>query len=127
MSKILVVDDEPKIRFIVRKMLEKEGHKVAEAKDGAECLEMVKAERPDLILLDVMMPGMDGWDVCRRIKTDEATKTITVAMLTVKSKDEDKVKSFDEALADWHVVKPFTGKTLSRTVQWLLERPFTRG
>lgn len=122
----MVVDDEPNIRFIVRKMLEKEGHEVVEAGDGKAALEMGRKEKPDLVLLDVMMPGLDGWETCRQLKGSEETKDITVAMLTVKSRDEDKIKSLDEAVADWHISKPFTVETLTRTVRWLLDSPIKR-
>jgi len=122
----LVVDDEPNIRFIVRKMLEKEGHEVVEAGDGKAGLEMSRKARPDLVLLDVMMPGLDGWETCRQLKGSEETRDITVAMLTVKSRDEDKIKSLDEAVADWHISKPFTVETLTRTVRWLLDSPIKR-
>lgn len=119
----MVVDDEPDIRYLVRKMLEREGYEIIEAKDGGECLEKLKKERPDLILLDVMMPGMFGWEVSRKIKENEATRSIPVAMLTVRSSEEDKVKSLEESLADWHISKPVDSKKLIETVKWLLEAP----
>ncbi len=121
--KIMVVDDEPDIRYLLREMLEKEGYEVVEAGDGRECLEKLKKERPDLILLDVMLPGMLGWEVSRRIKEEEATRSIPVAMLTVRTAEEDKVKSLEESLADWHISKPMDRKKLIETVKWLLETP----
>lgn len=123
MSKIMVVDDEEKIRYIVRKMLESAGHEVLEAESGKECLEIIKSEKPDLILLDVMMPEMDGWEVAKEIKEDSANKEIIISMLTVKSEDEDKIKSLDEAYADWHIAKPIRREKLLQTVNWLLKRP----
>lgn len=126
MTKIMIVDDEEKVRYAVRKILEKSGHEVLEASGGKECLKKLKKEKPDLILLDVIMPDMDGWEVCKKIKEDEKTKDITVTMLTVKSGNEDKIKSFDDALADWHINKPFKAEALIRTVKWLLERPLKR-
>ncbi len=119
----MIVDDEPDIRYLLRKMLEKEGYEVTEARDGRECLEKLKKERPDLILLDIMMPGMFGWEVSRRIKEDEATKSIPVAMLTVRTSEEDKVKSLEESLADWHISKPMDREKLMETIKWLLETP----
>ncbi|MBI5253434.1 MAG: response regulator [Euryarchaeota archaeon] len=119
----MVVDDEPDIRYLLRKMLEKEGYEVTEARDGRECLEKLKKERPDLILLDIMMPGMFGWEVSKRIKEDEATKSIPVAMLTVRTSEEDKVKSLEESLADWHISKPMDREKLMETIKWLLETP----
>ncbi len=123
MGKILVVDDEEKIRYIVRRMLEADGHEVLEAEDGRECLAIIKAEKPDLILMDVMMPEMDGWEVAREIKRDSATKDIIISMLTVISKDEDKIKSLDVAYADWHIAKPIKREKLLQTVNWLLKKP----
>ncbi len=126
MAKIMVVDDEADMRFMVRKILENEGHEVIEAEAGKIALEKLKEVKPDLILLDVMMPGLDGWDVCKQIREDKETENITVAMLTVKSTDEDKVTSFDDGLADWHISKPFKKKRFVKTVKWLLESPLER-
>ncbi len=122
MTLIMVVDDEPEICDIVRNELLKEGYAVDVANSGDECLEKIKKNKPELILLDVMMPEMDGWEVCRRIKEDDRTKDILVSMLTVKYSDEHKLKSLDEALADWHITKPIERDKLKNTVKWLLER-----
>ncbi|MDI6655200.1 MAG: response regulator [Candidatus Hydrothermarchaeota archaeon] len=122
-KRIMVVDDEPDIRYLLRKMLEKEGYEVIEARDGRDCLERLKKERPDLILLDIMMPGMLGWEVSKKIKEDEKFKSIPVAMLTVRTAEEDKVKSLEESLADWHISKPIDREKLIETVKWLLETP----
>lgn len=127
MRKILVVDDEADMRFMVRKILESEGFEVQEAEDGKAALEKLKNFIPDLILLDVMMPGLDGWEVCKRIRDNEETKSVIVTMLTVKSSDEDKVISFDDALADWHISKPFKKKRFIQTINWLLESPLQKG
>ena len=121
MSKVMVVDDEEAIRYIVRKMLESDGHEVLEAEGGKECLEIIKNEKPDLVLMDVMMPEMDGWEVAKEIKKDSANKDIIISMLTIKSEDEDKIKSLDEAYA-WHITKPIKKDTLLQSVDWLLKR-----
>ncbi len=126
MAKIMVVDDEADMRFMVRKILENEGHEVIEAEAGKIALEKLKEVKPDLILLDVMMPGLDGWEVCKQIRENKETENITVTMLTVKSTDEDKVTSFDDGLADWHISKPFKKKRFAKTVKWLLESPLGR-
>ncbi len=127
MAKIMVVDDEPEMVFLIKKILEDGGHEVETANSGQEALDKLKAGvKPDLILLDVMMPGINGWEVSRRIKENEETKDIIVAMLTIKSEDEDKVTSLDEGLADWHISKPFRNEELLRTVNWLLKRPIKR-
>jgi two-component system alkaline phosphatase synthesis response regulator PhoP len=126
MTKILVVDDEPDIVYLVKKILQNEGYEVIEATSGAECIDKVKREKPDLVLLDVMMPGLDGWETCKRIKEDDETKDTLVAMLTVKSEDTDKIQSFDYAIADWHIAKPIDRARLTRTVKWLLTSPLKR-
>ncbi len=123
MSKIMIVDDEEKIRYIVKKMLEDKGHEVMEAESGKECLEIIKDKKPDLILMDVMMPEMDGWEAAREIKKDKANEEIIISMLTIKSKDEDKIKSLDDASADWHISKPVRRDKLVQTVNWLLTNP----
>jgi CheY-like chemotaxis protein len=104
-------------------MLEGEGYKVLEAEGGKECLEVLKSEKPDLILMDVMMPEMDGWEAAHEIKRDASNKGIIISMLTVKSEDEDKIKSLDEASADWHIAKPIKRDKLIQTVGWLLTKP----
>jgi CheY-like chemotaxis protein len=127
MAKIMVVDDEPEMVSLIKKILEDGGHEVEPAYSGQEALEKLESGiKPDLILLDVMMPGLNGWEVSRRIKEREETKDIIVAMLTIKSEDEDKVTSLDEGLADWHISKPFKNEELLRTVNWLLKRPIKR-
>ncbi len=126
MIKIMVVDDEPDIIYLVSKILKGEGYEVVSARSGDEALKILKKEKPTLILLDVMMPGLDGWETCKRIKDDPALKNITVAMLTVKSEDEDKVQSFDYAIADWHIAKPIEKEKFVRTVKWLLTSPLQR-
>ena len=124
--KILVVDDEEDLRELVIEVLKDRGLEVYEASRGEEALEKVKKIRPDLILLDVMMPDIDGWEVCRRIKSDPETSRIIVSMLTVKGHDRDKVRSLDYAIADWHISKPVSIDELAKTVLWLLEKPIRR-
>jgi CheY-like chemotaxis protein len=123
MKKILVIDDEPDIVFLIKLILEKEGYKVIEANSGREGLEVAKKEKPDLILLDIMMPDMLGWEVSKKIKADKELRKIPVAMLTVKSAAEDKLRSLEEAGADWHIAKPIDREKLLGTVAWLLEAP----
>ncbi len=120
-ARIMIVDDEESIRFIVRRMLRASGYEVVEASSGEEALEKLKTENVDLVLMDVMMPGMDGWEATRRIKSDERTKRIPVAMLTVRGEDEDKTSSFREAMADAHINKPIIREKMMGTVEWILE------
>ncbi len=122
LKKIMIVDDDAQLRKVLKAILEHEGFKVSEAETGLKCLEKLKAgEKPDLLLPDVMMPEIDGWETCRRIKTDEKLKKITVAMLTVKSQDKDKLKSLGDAAADWHIAKPIEKKEFLKTVKWILK------
>ncbi len=119
-SRILVVDDEPGIRFIIHKMLEGAGYEVLEADSGEEGLKILGKEKVDLVLMDIMMPGIDGWSATKKIKENPATKNIPVAILSVRGEEEDKVKSFQTASADAHIDKPIImDKTLS-TIEWLL-------
>ncbi len=120
-KKIMVVDDEPDIVYVVRKMLEKGGYEVVEANSGEEALEKLKKEKPDLVLLDIMMPGIDGWETCRRIKKRKESKHVLVAMLTVMGNKADKEKSFQFSGADAHITKPIIKEKVLGTVAWLLK------
>jgi two-component system, OmpR family, KDP operon response regulator KdpE len=108
---ILVVDDEPQIRCVLQTSLSSSGYYVILAKDGQEALEMVMRERPDLILLDVNMPGMSGLEACSKIRL---SFTGPIIMVTVRNSDQDKILALDSG-ADDYVVKPFTmGELLAR-------------
>ncbi len=126
MTKILVVDDEPDIIYLVTKILGGEGYTVVGATSGEEAIPKIKKEKPDLVLLDVMMPNLDGWETCKRIRADKEIKNTLIAMLTVKSEDADKIQSFDYAIADWHIAKPIDKPKFMRTVKWLLTNPMKR-
>jgi two-component system alkaline phosphatase synthesis response regulator PhoP len=121
MAKILVVDDEPDIVYVVREMLRRRGYKVVGANSGEEALRKVRTEKPDLILLDIMMPGIDGWETCKRIKEGKDTKDILVAMLTVMDSEMNKEKSFQFSGADAHITKPLIEDKILSTVEWLLK------
>ncbi|MFV2040746.1 MAG: response regulator [Candidatus Hydrothermarchaeales archaeon] len=124
MSKlVLVVDDEEDFLYQIKRMLERAGLNVATATSGMEALSMLKDISPDLILLDVMMPKMTGWDLAKTIKEMEGFKDATIAMLTVKSELEDKVISLEDSGAAWHITKPIEMKKFVNTVKWLLESP----
>lgn len=118
----MVVDDEEKIRYVIRKILEGEGYEVIEAEGGSQCLEILENEKPDLILMDVMMPKMNGWTTVEKIKSDEANKDIKICMLTVKSTGRDRDKSLIEVGADWHISKPVKSEDLLEAVRWLLTK-----
>jgi DNA-binding response OmpR family regulator len=118
MSKVLVVDDDPHIRELLRHVLEVALFEVDEAEDGAAALSRLRRSRPDLVVLDVMMPGLDGWTVCGEIKR---SSRIPVIMLTAKGESAQKVKGF-ELGADDYVVKPFDAPELVARVKALLRR-----
>jgi signal transduction histidine kinase len=123
-EKILVVDDNRDNVELLAKRLNSMGFLVVEAYDGEEALAKVAAEEPDLVILDVMMPKMDGFEVCRRLKTDERTRFIPVILLTAKREVPDKVKGLDTG-ADDYVTKPFDPKELLARVKSLLQRRST--
>jgi two-component system, sensor histidine kinase and response regulator len=117
--KILIVDDAVDTVDLLRKRFHAEGYDTAEAFNGEEALTKVAEYGPDLVVLDVMMPIMDGYEVCRRLKADEKTKYIPVLMLTAKGEVEHKVKGLDIG-ADDYMAKPFDYKELSARVRSLL-------
>ncbi len=119
-KKILVVDDEPDFVVLIKMILEKEGYWIEEAYSGKECLARIKKETPDLVILDIMMPGISGWEVCRQIKNDKETFTIPVVMLSIRNTIEDREKSLFEFFADRHLDKPIGRKTLVSTVKNLM-------
>jgi two-component system sensor histidine kinase/response regulator len=118
-EKILIVDDTVDTVELLKKRLRSEGYDTAEAYDGEEALKQVTEYNPDLIVLDVMMPKIDGYEVCQRLKTDETTRYIPILMLTAKSDVESKVKGLDIG-ADDYLPKPFDYKELSARVRSLL-------
>jgi CheY-like chemotaxis protein len=126
MSKIMIVDDEPDVAYILKTVLVKEGYKVIEASNGKECLEKVKEEKPKLILLDIMMPDINGWEVCKEIKENPSTSYIPVSMLSIKGDDEDKKKSFEYAHADEHLTKPINFEEVISTVETLLNKAHSK-
>jgi len=119
MAKILIIDDEPEIITLTRMMLQKAGYDVIEAESGKEGLEILKKEKIDLVLLDVVMPGMNGWEVCRKIKADENLRQIPVVMFTVYNSREDIIRS-RECGADTYLSKPFDREELLDVVRRLL-------
>ena len=118
---ILLVDDDPDIREFVTFNLAKEGYNVVTAKDGAEGVEAVKKHRPDLVLLDVMMPGMDGIEACEAIRTNPDIASTLIAFLSARGEDYSQVSGFD-AGADDYITKPIRPKVLVSRVKALLRR-----
>jgi DNA-binding response OmpR family regulator len=114
--KTLVIDDEAPIRLLCRVNLEAEGVEVLEAGDGATGLELARREKPDAILLDVMMPGLDGWNVAERLLADEETKAIPIIFLTARADLRDRVRGMDAGGLDY-VTKPFNPVELASLVR----------
>ncbi len=121
MNKILVVDDDSAINELIKVNLELHGYKVYQAFDGTEGFASAKQYLPDLIILDVMMPEVDGYTVAQRIRQNENTKEIPIIMLTALSQLQDKVKGFDIGIDDY-LVKPFETDELYVRVRALLKR-----
>jgi DNA-binding response OmpR family regulator len=115
---VLVVDDDPRIRELVRLYLARDGHRTLEAADGPAALELARSRRCDLVLLDVMLPGLDGLEVCRQLR-DESD--MPIVLLTARSGDADKVVGLDIG-ADDYVVKPFSPRELMARVRAQLRR-----
>ena len=120
-KKILVVDDEPDIVKVVQLRLKASGYDVITANDGEEGLKKVKEERPDLVVLDVMMPKLDGYKVCRLLKFDSRYRAIPILMLTARSQPED-IKLAGECGADGYHTKPLEPKAFLDKIKELLER-----
>jgi two-component system alkaline phosphatase synthesis response regulator PhoP len=120
-SKILIVDDEIDTLLPLKMSLEVEDYLVLGASNGFEALELAKTNIPDLILLDVMMPGLDGYEVCARLKKDPVTRKIPVIMLTAKDAVREKVKGLDIG-ADDYVTKPFNLNELKARIKSVLRR-----
>jgi DNA-binding response OmpR family regulator len=129
MKTVLAVDDENDLLELIQYNLEKAGYLVLKARDGPQGLDIAREHRPDLILLDLMLPRMDGWDVCKKLKADAKTSRIPIVMLTAKNEESDKVQGLDLG-ADDYVTKPFSPRELVARVKAVLRRhetPATTG
>jgi CheY-like chemotaxis protein len=113
-KKILIVDDDPDFLFILNHVLMKEGYEVISAQSGTECLEKVEKEKPDMVFLDIMMPDVDGWEVCKRIKA--VSPNLPVSMCSVLRDPEYIEKSIRFAGADEHLTKPLSFNKVLDTV-----------
>ena len=121
MALILVVDDEPHIIKMVEFKLRNQGYETISAVDGNQALEMALTRKPDLILLDVMMPGLDGFQVLSKLKAQEETKELPVIMLTAKGQERDVVTGFGKG-ADDYIIKPFSFPELIARVNRALSK-----
>jgi two-component system phosphate regulon response regulator PhoB len=118
---ILIVDDEEDIRELVALNLDREGYKVLTCETGEQALALARSKTPDLVVLDLMLPGIDGLEVCKRVKADPGLRHIPVVMLTAKGEESDIVAGL-ELGADDYITKPFSGKVLVARVRRLLRK-----
>jgi DNA-binding response OmpR family regulator len=121
MTRVLVIDDEPPIRLLCRVNLEAEGMEVLEASDGPTGLEKARNDEPDVILLDVMMPGLDGWQVAEELIDGEQTGSIPIVFLTARAEARDRARGLDLGGIDY-VTKPFNPVELAPLVRELIDR-----
>jgi two-component system alkaline phosphatase synthesis response regulator PhoP len=125
-KKILVIDDEPGVVEIIQVNLEWEGFTILFADNGEWGLEVARSERPDLIILDVMLPGMNGWDVLKNIEADPHIAGTPVLMLTVRAEDQDIIRGLEQGAVEY-MTKPFDPLQLVRTVRLLIHEYDERG
>lgn len=119
MKRILIVDDEPQIHAVLTKLLVKEGYQLKSAFSAEEAYQEIEKEKPDLIILDVMMPKISGIEVCNKLKADPATSDILVLILSAKDAQADRIEGLTHG-ADDYVSKPFHLRSLARKIQHML-------
>ena len=119
--KILVIEDEPDILEVVQYNLEREGYKVVPCRNGEQGLSRIRTDNPDLVVLDLMLPGMDGVEVCRQVKSDPVTRAIPIVMVTAKGEESDIVLGLGIG-ADDYITKPFSPRELVARVKVVLRR-----
>ena len=118
-KRVLIADDEPNIVISLEFLMKREGHAVSVARDGPSALAAIRSQPPDLVLLDVMMPGLSGFEVCQAVRADDALAGVKILMLSAKGRDTDLAKG--RALgADAYMTKPFSTKELAEKVRELL-------
>lgn len=120
MGRIMVVDDEPDLLRLLKRILGRRGYEVITSSSGRECLRKAKTEKLDLILLDIMMPDMDGWEVCKALKTDPKTKKIPVVVITVMTGGESVQRGLRLTGCDGSVEKPINREKLFGTIEGFL-------
>lgn len=121
MQKVLIIEDDPNISRLISYNLKKEKFEATTAESGEEGLRQVRLNRPDIIILDLMLPGIGGLDVCKTLKSDNKTKNVPIIMLTAKSEEIDKIVGF-EVGADDYVTKPFSPRELTLRIKAVLKR-----
>jgi two-component system, OmpR family, alkaline phosphatase synthesis response regulator PhoP len=122
--RVLIVDDEPNIVLSLEFLLRQQGYEVSVARDGEEALAAAEDWRPDLMVLDVMLPGLDGFEVCRRLRERPENAGLKILLLTARGREVERVRGLEEG-ADAYVRKPFSTRQLMITVAELLGRPET--
>ncbi len=120
MHKILIADDEPNILISLEYLMKREGYEVVVARDGDEALSAIRRERPALVLLDVMMPGKTGFEVCDLVRADATLAATKIVLLTAKGRDTDIAKGLAIGATDY-ITKPFSTRDLAQRVRELLE------
>jgi DNA-binding response OmpR family regulator len=121
LKSIVCIEDEAEMIDLMRLILGRRGFDVRGAMSGAEALKMIREEKPDLILLDLMMPEMDGWEVYQQIKAEEKTKNIPVIVVTAKAQSIDRVLGLHIAKVDDYIAKPFSPQELLNSVEKVLK------
>ncbi len=119
--KVLVIEDEPDILEVIQYNLEREGHKVIACRNGEQGLSRIRTDNPDLVILDLMLPGMDGVEVCRQVKSDPVTRSIPIVMVTAKGEESDIVLGLGIG-ADDYITKPFSPRELVARIKVVLRR-----
>jgi len=126
-KQILCVDDENEMIDLIRLILTRRGFEVIGAVNGASALEIIHEIKPDLILLDLMMPEMDGWEVYQQLKSDESTQNIPVIVVTAKAQSIDRVLGLHIAKVDDYITKPFSPQKLLDSIESILDRKSKTG
>lgn len=119
-KKILIADDEDDVKVVVQLFLESRGYDILTAYDGLDALDKAKTERPDLILLDLMMPVVDGFEVCKKLKAQPETASIPVVMISASTQEESRQKGLDAGAVDF-MVKPFQPEALDKLLHKILD------
>lgn len=119
MQRILIVDDEPNIVLALELLMKREGYEVRTVDNGEKAFSAVREFRPDLVLLDIMMPRMDGYEVCRLIRSDPLLKDIRIIMITAKGRDVEREKGLALG-ADYYITKPFSTREVAMKVKEIL-------
>ncbi len=119
MPRVLIADDEPNIVLALEMLMRREGYEIRTVHDGEKAVEAARDFRPDLILLDVMMPKMDGYEVCERLRADPALKGVSIVMLTAKGREVEREKGMALG-ADLYITKPFSTRDVVQKVKEVL-------